>query len=114
MESKGSFFEWCRHLASLDEEKAQEQFEYLYRLLSKQAKNNQSTKVSPTIVLKLRVQSLLAAYFSKRAKFGYVCDQLVRIGVTFEKASNQGNAIIAKKIECPNLCANVALQYPLW
>jgi hypothetical protein len=29
MDKKGSFFDWCRHLASLDEEKAQEQFEYL-------------------------------------------------------------------------------------
>ncbi|KAI8581925.1 hypothetical protein K450DRAFT_229931 [Umbelopsis ramanniana AG] len=89
LERKGSFFDWCHHLATIDEEKAQEQFEYLYRLLSKAAKSNHSITIPPLQVLKLRVQSLCAAYFSKRAKFGYICDQLVRIGVTFEKASNQ-------------------------
>jgi hypothetical protein len=87
---RGSFFDWCRHLLTLDEEKAQEQFEYLYRLLSKAAKGNHTVSIPPLRILQLRVQSLLAAYFSKRAKFGSVCDQLVRIGVTFEKTNNQG------------------------
>lgn len=78
----------------MEEEKAQEQFEYLYRLLSKAAKGSHSVSIPPLQALKLRVQSLAAAYFSKRAKFGYICDQLVRIGVTFEKANSQG------KLQC--------------
>jgi len=89
LERKGSFFDWCRHLATMEEEKAQEQFEYLYRLLSKAAKGSHSVSIPPLQALKLRVQSLAAAYFFKRAKFGYICDQLVRIGVTFEKANSQ-------------------------
>lgn len=112
IEKPGSFFDWCKHLLSIDERTAKNQLDTLQRLLYKVANRYPLTGRHPFVHWKhflltfkyvedaaihthtLQIVALKALALSKSATLKAIMDRMVRIGITYEKATSQSKNYI--------------------
>ncbi|KAF7730176.1 hypothetical protein EC973_002784 [Apophysomyces ossiformis] len=87
----GNFFEWCKHLMSIDAQTARKQLDLLHRLLIRASKRIPLSGEANSYRFHLQSMALKAGMLSGISPLPYLCDSMVRNGITFEKQEIKAN-----------------------
>lgn len=87
LEEPGNYFEWCMRLFDIDKDTAKQQLVTLQRVLYSVANKMPLTEDSAYVSYNIQVLALKALKLSKPFSLKLILDRMVRIGITYDKAT---------------------------